>query len=879
MADAPKTLMPRLVALGFAVLALAVIVGFARGVTTPLWSSKSADDTRLVLAAIEDLRSETDRAESRQWAYFLTRDRMFLAERDVALAAVDAALQALVGLTIDNSEQQLVLKKLGAAVDQRESLLSNSQLSLENLSTNDVAALTRSGRVAGEAVRAILGQFEGRERELLATRQASEYRKLQIVFTSFAFMLTCIAVLALRQRRRNLALLAHERISRQASEAAARDFTAQRLASQYARSLIEASLDPLVTISPDGKIMDVNGATVKVTGVPREELLGSDFSSYFTEPAKAQDGYLRVFAEGFVADYALTIRHRDGKLTDVLYNASVYKDVEGQVLGVFAAARDITAQKQASQYARSLIEASLDPLVTISPDGKIMDVNGATVKVTGVPREELLGSDFLSYFTEPAKAQDGYQRVFAEGFVADYPLTIRQRSGKLTDVLYNASVYRDVAGNVLGVFAAARDITERKIFEKSLNEHNVELKTAKTVAEQANLAKSEFLSSMSHELRTPLNAVLGFAQLIDSSPQTMTAAQKLSINEILKAGWHLLNLINEILDLAVIESGKASMSMEPVSLYMLLQDCQSMIEPLAEKRRIQMTFPSDDQAYCVHADRTRLKQVMINLLSNAIKYNRLNGAVIVRCEMSGKNRTRISVEDTGVGLSPEQSAQLFQSFNRLGREAGTEEGSGIGLVVTKQLVELMNGEVGVESRVGVGSTFWIELDATRAQELSIASGLASAVRNGGDDEPEQVAENALLMQRTILYVEDEPANLLLVQQLIAQRGDIKLFSAINGNQAIEMAHALRPDVILMDINLPGISGFDVMKILREDTATAHITVMALSANAMPLDVKKGLKAGFFRYLTKPIKIIEFSNELDAAFLNAAESSPSGENPD
>jgi len=804
---------------------------------------------------------------------------MFLAERDVALAAVDAALQALVGLTIDNSEQQLVLKKLGAAVDQRVSLLSNSQLSLENLSTNDVAALTRSGRVAGEAVRAILGQFEGRERELLATRQASEYRKLQIVFTSFAFMLTCIAVLALRQRRRNLALLAHERISRQASEAAARDFTAQRLASQYARSLIEASLDPLVTISPDGKIMDVNGATVKVTGVPREELLGSDFSSYFTEPAKAQDGYLRVFAEGFVADYALTIRHRDGKLTDVLYNASVYKDVEGQVLGVFAAARDITAQKQASQYARSLIEASLDPLVTISPDGKIMDVNGATVKVTGVPREELLGSDFLSYFTEPAKAQDGYQRVFAEGFVADYPLTIRQRSGKLTDVLYNASVYRDVAGNVLGVFAAARDITERKIFEKSLNEHNVELKTAKTVAEQANLAKSEFLSSMSHELRTPLNAVLGFAQLIDSSPQTMTAAQKLSINEILKAGWHLLNLINEILDLAVIESGKASMSMEPVSLYMLLQDCQSMIEPLAEKRRIQMTFPSDDQAYCVHADRTRLKQVMINLLSNAIKYNRLNGAVIVRCEMSGKNRTRISVEDTGVGLSPEQSAQLFQSFNRLGREAGTEEGSGIGLVVTKQLVELMNGEVGVESRVGVGSTFWIELDATRAQELSIASGLASAVRNGGDDEPEQVAENALLMQRTILYVEDEPANLLLVQQLIAQRGDIKLFSAINGNQAIEMAHALRPDVILMDINLPGISGFDVMKILREDTATAHITVMALSANAMPLDVKKGLKAGFFRYLTKPIKIIEFSNELDAAFLNAAESSPSGENPD
>ncbi|MHB8886032.1 MAG: PAS domain-containing protein [Methylovirgula sp.] len=244
--------------------------------------------------------------------------------------------------------------------------------------------------------------------------------------------------------------------------AAARDITLQKQASQYARSLIEASLDPLVTISPAGKITDVNEATVKVTGVLRDKLIGTDFADYFTEPDKAREGYQRVFSEGFVTDYPLTIRHNDGHQIEVLYNASVYRDAGGKVLGVFAAARDITLQKQASQYARSLIEASLDPLVTISPAGKITDVNEATVKVTGVLRDKLIGTDFADYFTEPDKAREGYQKVFSEGFVTDYPLTIRHDDGHQIEVLYNASVYRDSQNNVLGVFAAARDITLQK---------------------------------------------------------------------------------------------------------------------------------------------------------------------------------------------------------------------------------------------------------------------------------------------------------------------------------------------------------------------------------------------------------------------------------
>ncbi|MEP7127017.1 MAG: PAS domain S-box protein, partial [Byssovorax sp.] len=220
-------------------------------------------------------------------------------------------------------------------------------------------------------------------------------------------------------------------------------------ASQYSRSLIEASLDPLVTISPEGKITDVNEATIKVTGVPRARLIGTDFSDYFTQPDNAREGYQQVFSQGAVTDYPLTIRHREGRQIDVLYNASVYRDANGNVLGVFAAARDVTEQKTASQYARSLIEASLDPLVTISPEGKITDVNEATIKVTGVDRDRLIGTDFSDYFTQPEKAREGYKEVFEKGAVTDYPLTIRHSDGELTDVLYNASVYKDARGNVL----------------------------------------------------------------------------------------------------------------------------------------------------------------------------------------------------------------------------------------------------------------------------------------------------------------------------------------------------------------------------------------------------------------------------------------------
>jgi CheY-like chemotaxis protein len=281
-----------------------------------------------------------------------------------------------------------------------------------------------------------------------------------------------------------------------------------------------------------------------------------------------------------------------------------------------------------------------------------------------------------------------------------------------------------------------------------------------------------------------------------------------------------------------------------------------MIEPQAQKREISIAFPRLETPLFVKADRTRVKQVLINLLSNAIKYNRVGGSVVVNAVVATPGRLRIGVTDTGEGLAPDKLAQLFQPFNRLGQEASVEEGTGIGLVVAKRLVEWMGGVIGVESEVGKGSVFWIELELTTGPlPVAAAAGPADVV-------PAQAQIDTPL--RTLLYVEDNPANLMLVEDLIARRPDIRLLSAQDGSRGVEVARTALPDVILMDINLPGISGVDALRILAEDPATAHIPVIALSANALPRDITKGLEAGFFRYLTKPIKVNEFMATLDVA---------------
>ena len=395
------------------------------------------------------------------------------------------------------------------------------------------------------------------------------------------------------------------------------------------------------------------------------------------------------------------------------------------------------------------------------------------------------------------------------------------------------------------------DSSERKRVEAALN-------AATAAAVQANRAKSDFLSSMSHELRSPLNAILGFAQLIDSGTPPPSAAQKESVEQILQAGWYLLALINEILDLALIESGKLSLSAQAVSLGELMADCQAMIEPHAQASGVQVSFPRFEQPCFVQADRTRAKQVLINLLSNAIKYNRVGGQVDVRCQRMPAQRVRVSVRDTGPGLSAEQLAQLFEPFNRLGQEEGPVQGTGIGLVVSKQLVELMGGCIGAESTPGVGSLFWFELDAAAVLATEPPDDAAAPRRPAQEQPPGEP------QRRTVLCVEDNAANMKLVERLIGRRPDLSLLHARHAQRGLEMAREARPDVILMDIHLPGMSGVQAMALLAADPATAHIPVIALSAHAMPQDIEAGLAAGFLRYLTKPIRVDEFMRALDLA---------------
>jgi PAS domain S-box-containing protein len=568
--------------------------------------------------------------------------------------------------------------------------------------------------------------------------------------------------------------------------------------------------------------------------------------------------------------YELTYIRKDGSRFPAVVSVTALRDAQGGIIGYLLIGTDNTARKQVEEeqkkldqrlrdqqfYTRSLIESNIDAIMTTDPRGIITDVNKQMEALTDCTRDELIGAPFKNYFTDPERAEAAIKLVLSEKKVTDYELTARARDGKDTVVSYNATTFYDRDRRLQGVFAAARDVTERKRFEHALQESNTELASAKFAAEKANLAKSDFLSSMSHELRSPLNAILGFAQLMESSNPLPTPSQMESITQILQAGWHLLKLINEVLDLAVVESGKVSLSPEPVLLAEVLSECQAMMEPQAQQRAISMTFPEFDSALFVRADRTRLKQVVINLLSNAIKYNRKNGTVELICTAAGPEHIRISVKDTGAGLPPEKLGQLFQSFNRLGQEARSEEGTGIGLVVSKRLVELMGGVIGVESTVGVGSVFWIEMLLTLAPVLVVPTSESANVL------PPLVPVSA--RRRTLLYVEDNPANMKLVEKLMAQRADIRLLGAVNGTLGVQLARDSQPDVILMDINLPGISGIEAMKILREDPATAHIPIVALSANAMPRDIEKGMEAGFFRYLTKPIRVTELMLTLDAA---------------
>ena len=609
--------------------------------------------------------------------------------------------------------------------------------------------------------------------------------------------------------------------------------------------------------------------------IARSTALSAEFA---TQIAPGFEALVFKASRGIEDIYELTYIRKDGRRVPAVVSVTALRDGQGAIIGYLLIGTDNTERKrvEAEQekldellrdqrfYTRSLIESQMDALMTVDPRGRISDVNNQAEALTGRSRDELVGALFKDAFTDSERAEKAIRQVLVEGKVTNYELTARHRDGRETVVSCNATTFQDRERRVAGVFAVARDVTESKRLDQVLKDRNRELQLAKLVAEQANRAKSEFLSSMSHELRSPLNGILGFAQLLESDTPPPTASQQESIGQILQAGWHLLKLISDILDLARIESGKLSLSPESVSLAEVMVECQGMVEGQAQKGGIEMTFPTFGVPCYVHADRTRLKQVVINLLSNAIKYNRALGKVAVSYDATTLGRVRISIADNGAGLSAPRLAQLFQPFNRLGQEASSVEGTGIGLVVAKQHVELMDGVIGVESVVGVGSTFWFELMAAEEPQFAPGTGEPSerAPSHVRDDKP----------ARLVLYVEDNLANLKLVERLIERRPGLRLISAVTGELGVELARARLPEVILMDINLPDMSGIEALRALRRDPATAHIPVVAISANAMPHDIEKGRQAGFFAYLTKPIKIDAFTLALSAA-LTLAEKNP------
>src|SRR5450631_354812 len=443
--------------------------------------------------------------------------------------------------------------------------------------------------------------------------------------------------------------------------------------------------------------------------------------------------------------YELTYIRKDGSRFPAIVSVTALRDDQGAIIGYLLIGTDNTARKQAEEallkagaLQNAILTSANFSIIATDEKGIIQLFNVGAERMLGYLAAEVVNRINPSDIHDPQEVMARARALSLElgtaitpGFEAlafkasrgiedIYELTYICKDGSRFPAIVSITALRDDYGEIIGYLLIGTDNSVR-------NQVELELKNAMAVAEKANLAKSDFLSSMSHELRTPLSAILGFAQLMESGLPAPTTSQKRSIDQILKAGWYLLELINEILDLALIESGKLSLSLEPISLAEVMHECRAMIEPQAQKRGISVVFPPSVPAYFVKADRTRVMQVLINLLSNATKYNSVGGTVVVNCIASGPGRIRICVKDSGGGLTPDKLTQLFQPFNRLGKEAGTEEGTGIGLMVSKRLVELMKGGIGVESTVGAGSVFWIELNSTAEPRTAAGAAKSTAV--------------------------------------------------------------------------------------------------------------------------------------------------------
>ena len=483
----------------------------------------------------------------------------------------------------------------------------------------------------------------------------------------------------------------------------------------------------------------------------------------------------------------------------------------------------------------AIIDNANEGIVLIDRHGLIELFNPAAEKITHYSKADILGKNISLLASESDRsAHDEYVKqshLHGSRIINN----TRDIQGCRADGSQFPMELNVGAINLLGdrkFVGFFRDITQRKQIQN-------ELKIAKENAEKASRAKSDFLSSMSHELRTPMNAILGFAQLLNYKQTLSNPMQINCVNQIMNAGEHLLTLLNDVLNLAKIESGGFQMNFETVDVEQLLSQCFPLIEIQALKKNISIKFQKTNIS--VRADAVRLKQALLNLLSNAIKYNHQDGEVQIYCQETVSGQLQIHIKDSGVGIIQEKQQDLFEPFSRLGAEYTDIEGTGIGLTICKHLVTMMNGQLDYKSQFGVGSDFWIELPVA----------YEAANINFVDQDQNKTRFSA---RGCILYVEDNPTNLKLMEMIIDQLEGVEMLSAHNAEFGIELAQLKQPDMIIMDINLPGMNGFEALKAIQADNKIKHIPVIALSANSMPDDKEQGLKAGFLDYLAKPVDI-------------------------
>ncbi|MBD3669695.1 MAG: PAS domain S-box protein [Gammaproteobacteria bacterium] len=619
-----------------------------------------------------------------------------------------------------------------------------------------------------------------------------------------------------------------------------------RKSEQTFRAIIDHMLDIYYRTDAEGRLIMASPSCEELLGYTPEELIGTRLSDLYVDPS-TREIFMQKLIErgGKYYGFENSLRRKDGSIIWAVASSQFYFDNEGNIAGVEGIVRDNTKRKQmedalreSEEKLRTIFENMMDTYVRTDREGNIIMISPSVEKLLGYKPKEVVGKQLKDFYSTPAE-RDAFLRLLEEnnGHYYGYELQVRHKNGEQIWVLINAQFYYGDDGKIAGVEALGRNISDIKCAEEELTQ-------AKEEAEAANNAKTEFLSNMSHELRTPLNAILGFSSLLvkyNSQPLPDKVVEFL--HNIHEAGSHLSSLINQVLDLAKIESGTASVDLVPVDIDAIIKDVLRLLRPLAVKQRVKLHYAGESagqstEPLWVKADALRLRQVMINLITNAIKYNHENGLTEVVCKVDGGS-VEVSVIDTGIGIPTERHHDIFQPFTRV-HENNHIEGSGIGLTVTRKNLELMASDIHFSSRSGEGSRFWFTLPLVSAER-----------KNTEYDRNMLIPEQPLGI--SVLYIEDNAIGMRLMEEVIATLPGVTFYKASTGEEGFRLAMDVLPDLIIMDINLPDISGFEVLERLLKTKHADNFHFVALSASALDEDVEKGLQAGFMQYLRKPFE--------------------------